>query len=522
MLLTRREVLRRAGGAALALSLASACGGSNPPSTGDSDGDGSLLRSAAPLPQPFSLPLAIPPVLRPVRADATTDYYEITARAAVAEILPGLRTEVWGYNGSFPGPTIEARRGRRVVVRTRNELPVPIVTHLHGGHTPPESDGYPTDLVLPVQGWTGAPHGQHGQQHAGNVTRGTKEYVYPLEQRAATLWYHDHRMDFTGPQVWRGLAGFLLVRDEEDDALPLPKGARDVPLLIADRAFAADGALPYPAIDPQLQRPGVTGDFHSGVLGDVALVNGVPWPFFEVAAARYRLRLLNASNARRYRLALDPAPGEGAPFTQVGSDGGLLGAPQTLKNIYITPAARFDVVVDFGRYRPGTTVTLRNLLGDGGTAQIMQFRVGEAARDDTTIPATLSRVERLDPASATQTRSFAFNRATRDGHAVYRVNDRLFDPDFVAADPQLGATEVWTLTSTTHHPIHLHLSPFQVLERDGGLQPEDAGWKDTVRLAPRQAVRIVVRFDGYRGKYVFHCHNLEHEDMAMMTNFQVT
>jgi spore coat protein A, manganese oxidase len=184
---------------------------------------------------PFTVPLPSPPVLQPVRTDASTDYYEIVQKPAKVEILPGHTTEVWGYNGIFPGPTIEARSGRTVVVRQINELPVPVSTHLHGGVTPADSDGYPTDLILP-QGWDPdrAPH-TYGGAHSS--TQRVKDYRYPNAQRGATLWYHDHRMDFTGPQVYRGLAGFYLLRDAVEDALPLPKGEKDIPLMIADRTF---------------------------------------------------------------------------------------------------------------------------------------------------------------------------------------------------------------------------------------------------------------------------------------------
>mgnify|MGYP001198374888 FL=1 len=254
--------------------------------------------------EPFQVPLPIPPVLKPVRSDASADYYEMVQREATAEILPGYRTTIWGYEGIFPGPTIEARSGRQVIIRQRNELPVPVVTHLHGGVTPPESDGYPTDLILPVSGHAGAMH-----HHSGAVTHGTRDYVYPNQQRAAMLWYHDHRMDFTGPQVYRGLAGLYIIRDEIEDALPLPRGEREVPLVITDRTFTADGELYYPSLDPTLQgRPGVVSSFANGMFGDTILVNGAPWPVLEVGTARYRLRLLNASNARPYLLALDPPP----------------------------------------------------------------------------------------------------------------------------------------------------------------------------------------------------------------------
>ncbi|HYF65905.1 MAG TPA: multicopper oxidase domain-containing protein, partial [Herpetosiphonaceae bacterium] len=290
MRLTRRGFLKVAGGAAIGL-LGGCGGGSGAPGTGRSMPDGStgaLLRSLAPAPTPFSAPLPIPPVLAPVRRDATTDFYDLTQRSARAAILPGLPTEIWGYDGLFPGPTIEARRGRRVVVRHRNTLPVPTVAHLHGAVAPPDQDGYPTDLLLPEGGWPG---GGHSHAAPGAVSHGSREYCYPNDQPAATLWYHDHRMDFTGPQVYRGLAGFHLIRDEAEAALPLPGGERDIPLMICDRSFAADGSFMYPSIDPGLGgKPGVADDFAAGVLGDINLVNGAAWPVLEVSNTRYRFR----------------------------------------------------------------------------------------------------------------------------------------------------------------------------------------------------------------------------------------
>ncbi|HEY0693218.1 MAG TPA: multicopper oxidase domain-containing protein, partial [Kribbella sp.] len=174
---------------------------------------GGQLTSRIPLPTPYQLPLVIPPILQPVRREADADHYEIVQKAARVEILPGVQTEIWGYNGIFPGPTIVSRSGRATVVRHRNELPVPVVVHLHGGRTPAADDGYPTDLLNPVGGV-----GEHHQHDTADVRTGQREYRYPLQQRASTLWYHDHRMDFTGASVWRGLAGFHLVHDAEDDA----------------------------------------------------------------------------------------------------------------------------------------------------------------------------------------------------------------------------------------------------------------------------------------------------------------
>ncbi|WP_179200052.1 multicopper oxidase family protein, partial [Streptomyces sp. NRRL B-24572] len=311
---TRRRVLAVGGalGVMAAGGLGVAAGLSRRPAA-----TGAELRSAVPLPPPFEVPLPLPAVLEPVSKGAREDRYEIVQRETTAEILPGLRTRLWTYGGTFPGPTIESRRGRPVTVAHRNELPVPTVVHLHGGRTPAESDGYPTDLVTPA-GWPTTAHGGdtgHGG-HTGHGSGGamhdpkavttalTREYTFPLDQRPTMLWYHDHRMDFTAPAIWRGLAGLHIVRDDAEEALGLPAGPRELPLMIADRAFAADGGLDYPSLDPTLRgRPGVREPYVAGVLGDVILVNGAPWPVHEVDAARYRLRLLNASNARHYELA---------------------------------------------------------------------------------------------------------------------------------------------------------------------------------------------------------------------------
>lgn len=473
----------------------------------------------------FAVPLPVPPVLEPARADSRADYYEITQRSATQEILPGLKTEVWGYDGLFPGPTIEARSGRKVVVRQTNRLPVPVAVHLHGGVTPPESDGYPTDLILP--GHDGHDHSSHAaHDHAGDVSPGYRDYEYPNGQRAATLWYHDHRMDFTGPQVYRGLAGLYLLRDEVEDSLPLPGGEREAPLVICDRTFREDGSLYYPSLDPTLTgEPGVlagsSNGMYSGFFGDTILVNGAPWPRMEVSNTRHRFRILNASNARAYELALDPPPPGGRPFVQVGSDGGLLEAPLTHDRLLISPAERFDVVVDFSRYGLGDEVTLKNVRGEGRTGEIMRFAVTRREKEESAVPGRLAPdLGFPDPGEARITRRMSFIAGVLGGMST--INGRVFDPERIDADPRLGSTEVWEISADPSHPVHLHLVHFKVLSRDGGPPgPYDAGWKDTVFMEGGTA-RVAARFDGWRGKYVFHCHNLEHEDMMMMANFEVT
>jgi spore coat protein A, manganese oxidase len=482
----------------------------------------SSLRS--PSVEPFKVPLPIPPVLKPVRTGTDTDHYEMTQRVGRQEILPGLKTEVWGYEGIFPGPTIEARSARRVVIRQRNEVPVPVSVHLHGGVTSPESDGYPTDLILPRgHGSDSSAHAEH--RSAAGQSHFFKDYRYPNEQRAATLWYHDHRMDFTGPQVYRGLAGLYLLRDEVEDSLPLPRGEKEVPLVIADRTFREDGSLFYPSIDPSLtEEPGIlssaTNGTYSGVFGDTILVNGAPWPQMDVSNTMYRFRILNASNARAYELALDPPPPGGKPFVQVGSDGGLLEAPIAHDRILTSPGERFDVVVDFSRYPVGQEVTLKNLRGEGRTFAVMRFAVARREKEESSVPDRLPPdLDFLDPDDAEVTRRFRFIAGVLGGMST--VNGKVFDPDRIDARPRLGSMEIWEISGDPAHPIHLHLVHFRVLSRDGGPPgPYDAGWKDTVFLEGG-TVRVAARFDGYRGKYVFHCHNLEHEDMMMMANFEV-
>ena len=473
-----------------------------------------LLPSRRPLQKPFEADLPIIPVLKPVRQDAAADYYELTAQPASARILPGLNTGIWGHNGIFPGPTIEARTGRPVVLRLRNRLPVPIVNHLHGGRTPPESDGYPTDLLLPA-GFVNS----HLHDPMARIAQEQRDHFYPNNQRAATLWYHDHRMDFTAPQVWRGLAGFYILRDDEESKLPLPRGDKEIAVLICDRSFDADGSFLYPSLDSSLlDRPGVAGDYMGGVLGDVILVNGAPWPKLEVANTKYRFRILNASNARRYELALDPHPPGGPAFVQIGSDGGLLAAPVNHRSIKLAPAERFDLIVDFSKYAIGSAVRLLNRAGDGAAGQIMRFHVARQERDDSVIPAQLSRLAFPNPRDAVATRVFNFSYRGMQG---WTINGKPFDPARMDARPKLDTTEIWRLQTDFSHPLHLHLVHFQVLSHSGRPGPYDAGWKDTIDLGPGQTANILARFSGHRGRYVFHCHNLEHEDMAMMGNFEV-
>lgn len=486
--ITRREAIRLGLGAAAGLTLPAI-------GSGVASAFGVFDRTAkAPR---FELPLTIPPILTPTRTDATTDYYEVIQMLTGQEILPGLTTPIWGYNGSFPGPTIHARTNRRVVVKHLNALPEPVSVHLHGGVQGPESDGFPTDLIPPG---------------------GTKDYDYPNLHRAATLFYHDHAMDLTGPHIYKGLSGLYLLSDHVEDSLPLPRGEYDVPLMIQDRAFNLDGSFAFRTNDP-------TNIFGEG--GDVILVNGVPWPRFQVAARRYRLRILNASSTRDYRIALSNKQA----LIQIATDGGLLDRPITVDAIRLGPAERAEVLVDFGGVALGTTIDLENQLDSGDQGALMRFEVTRRAHEDSQVPVVLAPTKRLVEADATTTRSFVFRRTLTPAFPPFRwtINSRTFNPSTIAARVPKDTVEIWQFENRTFgpfeeqdHPVHVHLVNFLILDRNGRPPaPYETGWKDTVVVGSNETVRVIARFASFTGKYVLHCHNLAHEDHSMMASFEV-
>lgn len=440
---------------------------------------------ASPPVTPFQVPLPISPILTPTQQSTTTDYYDVTMRAADVEIIPGTLTRIWGYNGITPGPTFRVKQGRAVVVRQHNNLPENTTVHLHGGHIPAQFDGHPIDYIAP-----------------GSY----KDYSYPNTQLPATLWYHDHTMGLTGPHVWMGLAGVYIIEDDYEAGLGLPSGTNDVPVVIQDRRFASDGSLVY------------TGNL-MGELGDTILANGAPYPYHEVGTRKVRFRFLNGSNARIYELALS----NGQPFIQIGSDGGLLQAPVTRSSIVLAPAERADVVIDFSGLAVGTQVVLQNLQGSGSTAQIMRFDVAGKETDTSQVPATLRAVAALSPANAAATRTWVFSR-TMSTTNPWVINGLLYDPARIDAQPRLGNIEVWSLTnrSMMDHPVHIHDIQWQILDING-TPPAAAnrGWKDTFLVPAMGTVRVIGQFKDFTGVYMLHCHILEHEDHAMMAQFEV-
>ncbi len=370
------------------------------------------------------------------------------------------------------------------------------VVHLHGGVTPADSDGFAMDMVTPGE---------------------SRTYTYPNRQRACTLWYHDHAMDRTGENIYRGLAGFYIIEDEEEMALPLPRGPFDIPLLLQDRSFNADGSLHYD-----------TGR-HMGFEGAVMLVNGVPWPRMDVSTRRYRFRALNGSNARFFQLALS----NGDRLNLIGTDGGLLPEPVPLKALPLSMAERAEVIIDFSRYAPGTKVFLLNTREKPELAQLMRFDVIKREIDDAKIPSRLSDPGFLDRPKTPNIRTWEFRAGFSFSEGpppiVWTINGKRFDPDRSDAKVPLGEIELWRFRNEAPlrflgrpHNAHVHLAHFQILERNGKQPlPHERGWKDTVALEKGEEALAMLRFEQFRGRYMLHCHNLEHEDHAMMSRFDV-
>lgn len=465
----------------------------------------------------FATALPIPRVLEPIRSDERGDYYEIEARESAAAILPGKQTTIQGYNGIFPGPTIKAMRGRATHIRFTNKLLTPVVTHLHGGRTPSDSDGWPTDVILP--GGHPIAATSMSMEHTGDSERtahaSEHNYTYPNDRRAATLWYHDHAMGATGQNVYMGLAGFYLVEGEDERSLSLPRGRYDIPLMLCVRQFNHVGLFQY---DPH---------GHAGAEGDVVLVNGAPWPILQVERRSYRFRILNASNATTFTLALSSA----LPFVQIATDGGLMARPVEVLRIPMAMAERIEVVIDFSAYATGDSVVLRNTEKQGPLGEIMRFDVtGPAVSDHGQLPDHLSVIENLRPEAAVRTRTFTFGpRPELKDHfppIYWAINGNRFDPERAQAEPRLGDIEIWRFVYEKSpwrqtHPPHIHLVNFQIIDRNGQARDYERGWKDTLRLESGDDVRVIMRFDGYRGRYLMHCHNLEHEDYDMMMRFDV-
>ena len=482
------------------------------------------------------------PVLADEDGDAQNQLGHYTLRA-VADVdvtiqAPGTSwtTPMFRYNGMQLPPVIRAKRGDEMFLTLVNELEDMTTIHWHGFKVPGPEDGGPTEPVSP------------------NASR---TYHFTLDQPAASLWFHPHPHGRTAEQVYRGLAGVFLLNDDIDEQLhqndSVPAIEHDIPILVQDRLFDAEVSgerlLSY-------------DDDHMsgfGMMGGTTLVNGVELPKLSVETRQYTLRLYNASNSRTYDFALS----DGQTFSIAGSDGGWLPQPVQADHVVLGAGERAAIVVDFAAYQTGDRVMLvsRPFMGGPATgmsqfdssqqhngmggghhggmngsgeprfpgegSDIMRFDIDTAAADVVQLydrlPDNAQILARLSDQDATATRSFVMSW----GHApgVFLINGNQYAQDRVDESVEADATEIWEITniSPVPHPFHAHAIQWQVLDRNSS-QPTgtELGWKDTVLVNPGESVRIIGRFEPVNfGKYVYHCHILEHEDAGMMGVFEV-
>ena len=478
-------------------------------------------------PTPYTNMFRRPPVLLPTETgeDEQGKYarYRLTQRLGQASIVPGLMTTVAGYNGIFPGPTMKLPQGIRAEVRIANALTVsPLhggqfstVTHLHGSASLPQYDGYANDQTYP---------GEY------------KTYKYPNWQQARTLWYHDHNHRTTAQNVFSGLAAQYHLSDQYERA-QLPQGEYDVPLIVSDMAFNADGSVAF------------EDGSHVGFMGDTVLVNGVPWPKMRVKPRVYRFRVLAASISRSWRFSL----GNGDPVYIVGTDAGMTPKVNAVQSWRHGVAERYEILIDFRKYKVGSKIELTNLSNKNNTdfnntGKVLQFEVvaDPGDPDPYVIPQTLDlgpqpfanrgaiEVNKLKPEMATTRRRLQVERK----HGLWTVNGETWEDveasgfKRVFGNPQPYDIEIWDLVNQSggwFHPLHIHLIDAQIIARnttsDGKAHAWEGGGKDVFYLGENETVTALMQFttgDGnVGGRYMTHCHNLVHEDNDMMIQFGV-
>jgi FtsP/CotA-like multicopper oxidase with cupredoxin domain len=446
----------------------------------------------------FDNPLAVPPVLAPRVDAAGRKHFDLELRTGHRELVPGKSTPTWGVNGDFLGPTLRVRRGDDVAVHVRNNLPEATSLHWHGMRLPASMDGGPHQSIEPGTTWSPE---------------------WTVKQPAASLWYHPHLHGRTAEHVYRGVSGMFLVDD--DTSLPRDYGVDDVPVIVQDKRFTDDGQL-----DMATDALGnAVGAEPAGPLGDQILVNGTRDPHFTVTSTLTRLRLLNGSTARIYHLGFT----DNRPFHVVGTDTGLLPAPQQVRRVVAAPGERVEIVV---AVRPGERAVLRSFPGGIGTSfpdtrmagaddtfDILQLRAATTLRPSSDMPATLSTEPRIEVPSDARVR-------TLDLGGQSSINGDLMDLSRIDQVVTAGAREIWEVTGGgPPHSLHIHDVAFRILSLDGAPPPAWlAGRKDTVYLPPGATARLAVEFGtdvDEKTPYMYHCHMLRHEDNGMMGQFVV-
>jgi FtsP/CotA-like multicopper oxidase with cupredoxin domain len=517
---------------------------------------------------PYLEPMPIPPIAQPVaNADALTGplpqatpntaanegrtrdhqafttlppqkYYEVHQREADISVHPQLPVQkLWTFNGTVPGQTYVANYGVPILVRNFNDLPADnggfglqsVSTHLHNGHTPSESDGFPCDF-FEVNHWY--------DHHYPNVLAGFASTHPPtgdIKESMSTLWYHDHRVDFTAQNVYKGLAGFYLLFNQFDTGIEttgfrLPTFPEfDIPMMFNDKNFAPDN-------DPDEGLLVFDLANRDGILGDKFLVNGKIQPFFEVKKRRYRFRWLNGGPSRFYQFYVTKQDNTNHPFYVIANDGNLLPNPVLTNNgVRISVAERMDVIVDFTSFPTGAKLYINNRLeqcdGAGPTDNIvaanqgnkvLEFRVISGTVNDQSVNPNTNPFFYAVPAREQEDRERCFEFDRENGQWV--INDEVFACDDVRFKVKRNDTEIWNLEGgfNWQHPIHIHFEEHQIVKRNGQTPTLiERGRKDVTRLGENHDVELFFRFRDFVGRYPMHCHNTIHEDHAMMLRWDI-
>ncbi|MFC8682541.1 multicopper oxidase family protein [Microbacterium ureisolvens] len=445
-------------------------------------------------PAVFETALPIPPLAESEVVDGVR-VFSLTAQEGRTQFIDGMTTPTWGFNGAYLGPTLRARRDEKVAVEVTNALAETTTVHWHGMHLPAAMDGGPHQPIEPGGRW---------------------RPEWRVDQPAATLWYHPHPHGDTEEHVLRGLAGMFILDDDQSQTYGLPQdyGVDDIPLIVQDKKFLADGRF-------QLDSQGN----EVGLLGDVVLTNGAWGAVFDVTTELVRLRILNGSSARTYDFAFD----DGRDFSLVGTDGGLLETPHSTDHVRLSPGERAEVVVGLA---PGSQAMLRSLPPDLGAVAVPSAYGG---LDDFDV-LLLRAADQLQPSAPLADRFAAIPRFAADDADTSRtfevqnreINGRRMDMDRIDEVMQIDTTELWEVTNLDlfPHNWHVHDVQFQVVDIDGSTPgPELRGWKDTIYLEPRRIYRIMMRFEDYvddEKPYMIHCHLLLHEDEGLMSQFIVS
>jgi len=437
---------------------------------------------------PSNNSLFIPELLEPIALNGI-QRFELSIEAREHTFFNDAITQTYGINGSYLGPTLKLRKGSRVVLEYTNFLSEPTTMHGHGLHLPAKMDGGPHQVIAPNETW---------------------EATFTVKQKACTSWYHPHTLHETARQVYLGLAGLIIVEDDESETLALPHqyGVDDIPLIIQNRRFNSEKQFDYSPTTQEILR---------GYTGGVTLVNGEFEPYFVATSKQLRLRLLNGSNAEVYRIGLT----QNQQFKQIATDNSFLEAPQLTSSIQLSPGERAEIVVDLAQISGGE-IALYNL---NTATRLLNIKVGNNLVGEDSLPTRLTTLQRLRQSDAVRSRTFTLEGMM----GRLTINNKQMDLARIDETLSLNEVEIWEVINQmgVDHNFHIHATHFQIIERNGSAEAVDdteKGYKDTVFIPAHQRVKFLVKMVDYSDgteAYMYHCHFLEHEDAGMMGQFVV-